>query len=70
MGAILTILIIAIVILVVLTICGLGEISLLLGAGLILACIAYVINKLMNIEDKLDTLLQQSDFDPAQNEEK
>lgn len=61
MVTILAVLIIAGILLVVLTLCGLGNLSLLLGAIFLLGCVAYMINKLMNIEDKLDILLQKDE---------
>lgn len=61
MVTILAVFIIAGILLVVLTLCGLGELSLLLGAIFLLGCVAYIINKIMNIEDKLDMLLQKTE---------
>lgn len=60
------VLIIAIVILLVYLL-QIGRTQSFAGAVLMLTCIAYILNKLMNIEEKLDILLQQ--FDSSQDRE-
>lgn len=68
MATLLTVFGIICILLFVLAIAGFPEISLLIGAVALLACLAYIINKLMNIEDQLNQLLQQEESKDAEDQ--
>lgn len=68
MATLLTVFGIICILLFVLSSAGLPEISLLIGVVALLACLAYIINKLMNIEDQLNQLLQQEESKDAEDQ--